>query len=109
METLRFSDEIKGAKKKKMHGESSSADSITVYLIGKLGKSDHYENEIDLKIILDYCYDLIKRSYEVIGGRFILIECYEEKLKNYYEKFDFKFLQKSDNGKRFCLVKKIID
>ena len=39
--------------------------------------------------------DVINQVYELIGGRFVVIECNDHpKLRSFYEKNDFKRLQK---------------
>lgn len=102
---LLFIDDVKKSKRQKIHGESGTAESAPMYLIGKLGRDDNYKDIIKIDSIFEKCYELIALSYKLIGGRFVLIECKEERLRKYYEENGFDFLQKTKD--KYQLIKPI--
>ncbi len=75
---------------------NKQGSTFVVYLIGQLGKNDNYRSEIDGKELIAMAIATIKEAYDVVGGRYILVECEPVPgLKKLYEDNDFTFLQES--------------
>lgn len=87
-------DSISITKVKKLQGFGKIERVIPVILIGQLGKNDHYRNETSGKYILEQIFLIIQRIQYFAGGRLVVVECQEEpKLRDFYERNGFDFLQ----------------
>ncbi len=109
--TFEFHPTISKSQVKKLHGESSTADSMPCYLIMKLGKNYGIENNpVNIKVIFEELFKKIFIMQELIGGRIVVIECLEEKLKNHYSKNGFTVMPSDilkDGKEKYILVKSI--
>ena len=86
-----------------------SLSSIPTYLIGQLGRCDSYSNEdINGERILDECYSTISVAAQIVGGKFIILECREQMFSKFYEGKGFRKLYEdlNENG-LYTLYKKV--
>ena len=88
-----------------MDGVSSTVDGelikeLPCYLIGQLGKNFTYNvSSLGGKDILDYALSVIAQAVEIVGGRFVLVECERvEKLIEYYKGNGFQMLPDPDDN-----------
>ena len=86
------------SKKKKVFGSYPGVDgltSISVFLIGQLGRADYCsKEEISGEDLLDECYAVFKNANKYIGGELVFLECREHMYEKFYEKHGFhKFKQ----------------
>jgi len=97
MKSLNLREGISKNVRKHLDGLGNKQGStFVVYLIGQLGKNDNYRSEIDGKELIAMAIATIKEAYDVVGGRYILVECEPVPgLKKLYEDNDFTFLQES--------------
>lgn len=66
---------------------------IPVFLIGQLGKNDHYSEKICGNKIINYALSVISRAQEIVGGRVVLVECQDNpNLVEFYIRNGFKML-----------------
>ena len=67
-------------------------------MIGQLGENSTIEEtSLDLKLILDHIFSVLKDVQNLIGGRLILLECEDSSsLISYYIKHGFEVLQKEE-------------
>lgn len=83
-------------KKRKVLGDYPGRDhlgSVPAYLIGQLGRCDHYtNNDLSGQQILNECYHAISVAARVIGGNLIVLECREGMFEKFYESQGFKKL-----------------
>lgn len=78
-----------------MDGLSKNKSELPSYLIGQIGKNDKYSKLICGDEIINYAMDVINQVYELVGGRFVLIECNDHnKLISFYQRNGFERLQK---------------
>lgn len=63
---------------KKLDGIDKNRQTIPCYLIAQLGKHSNCEYKIG-QFLLDYAIETIKKSVEITGGRFILLDSVNEK------------------------------
>ncbi len=76
-------------------------------LIGQLGKNDLFSSLINLKEILDFAFSTIKDIMELVGGRIILIECFNsDKLVQLYEDHGFIYLQEENSLSQLMIFNK---
>jgi hypothetical protein len=88
---------VSKTKRKKLDGLYKKTDDIPCYLIGQLGKNDLYKDKIEGHTIINYAVNIIQKSHEFVGGRFILVECTDNyKLVNFYLNNNFEILQKDE-------------
>lgn len=78
----------------KMDGFNKHAKEIKVHLIGQIGKNFAVENNpINLGLILQETFTIIKQIRAMAGGRFAILECNNHpSLIKLYEKQGFKIL-----------------
>ena len=74
----------------KIHGKTIR--DFPCYLIGQLARNSRVDKSVIRgDQLLQYAYDVIKAATEAVGGRFIMIECREDKkLIEFYEENQFK-------------------
>ena len=107
IKSIDFESTVSPAKKKSISAGSSNTKTYSAYLIGHIAKDDSVQEEMGT-IILDQCFDLIKESQKIVGGRIVYLDCKdEEKIKNIYITNGFKFLQKSENTQLLQYYQKI--
>lgn len=74
------------------YDDTSKGYSLTIPLIGQLGKNynNGYDKLISGDILLKLAFDKIKEIQNLIGGRYVFLECEDnEKIKNFYESNGF--------------------
>jgi hypothetical protein len=106
LKTLFIGSDISKTKIKQLDGLFNKATNVSAYLIGQLGKNDLYKTEITGKEIIDYAINILEQVQELVGGRFVLIECLDKpKLIEFYTNNGFMVLQKDENDKLIQLVR----
>ena len=89
---------IRKTKRKKIlryaeYNNESKGYNIALPLIGQLGKNynNGYNKLISGDILLKFACDKIKQTQNIIGGRYVFLECEDiDKLKNFYEDNGFE-------------------
>lgn len=89
---------ISKTKRKKIlryaeYNNESKGYNIALPLIGQLGKNynNGYNKLISGDILLKFACDKIKQTQNIIGGRYVFLECEDiDKLKNFYEDNGFE-------------------
>jgi len=93
----------------KMHG--TPINHFPCYLIGQLSKNSGIDNNILTgKDLLQFAYDNIVTSVEAVGGRYMMIECKnQKKLIEFYKNNGFQEItQIPDNGQPMVqMIRKI--
>lgn len=96
--TTRLKRNVFGGEKKKRflrfaeYNEENHCYFISLPLIGQLGKNykNGYDKLITGDVLLRLACDKIKEAQEILGGRFIFLECEDKpKLKEFYESNGF--------------------
>ena len=82
----------------KIHGEQ--IHDIPCYLIGQLGRNSQVSKEnLSGGELLQFAYDIIEASVQSVGGRYIMIECKEDKkLVYFYKSHDFSEITRIPDG-----------
>ncbi|MBO5370265.1 MAG: hypothetical protein J6B23_06275 [Clostridia bacterium] len=109
---LGVNEDISKTRVKEIDGFKKTVKSLHFVLIGQLGKfvSDNGDgtytrSEITSKEILDYAFEVIYASSELIPCRCVLVECSdEEKIKKVYEDYEFKFFQNDGTHNQYYKV-----
>lgn len=70
------------------------------YLIAQIGKNDRY-NILNKYEIMNECREQIKNAINIVGGRIVILECYDE-LIDYYKENGF-ILYSDKNDKKSVL------
>ncbi len=93
----------------KIHGEQIS--DFPCYLIGQLSRNSNVsQNSLSGKGLIDFAKDVIATAVEVVGGRYIMIECRDsKKLVEFYKNNDFEEIARiPDNGQPMVqMIRKI--
>lgn len=75
-----------------VYDKTTKSYSMAIPLIGQIGKNynNGYNKLISGDILLKLACDKIKEAQELLGGRFVFLECEDKvKLKNFYEENGF--------------------
>ena len=109
--TLCVNEDMSKTKIQQING-FKTAKSLQFVLIGQLGKyilkneDDTYtRSEISSKEILDYAFEVIYASSDLIPCRCVLVECSdEEKVRRIYENYKFKFFQNDGEHNQYYKI-----
>ena len=93
----------------KIHGERISH--FSCFLIGQLSRNSNVDKDtVSGKQIIDTADRLIKSAQDIVGGRYLLVECKEEeKLIHFYKNNGFKVISSISDGntKMIQMIRKI--
>jgi hypothetical protein len=96
---LKFQEGVSKSLIKQIDGFSKHAESVGSILIGQLGKSIEYFNDISGKYILDMALYIVKIIFRAGGCRIVFLECQDNaKLISFYTDNGFRLLQSSSDG-----------
>lgn len=100
------------SKKKKVFGSYPGVDqmnSISVFLIGQLGRADYCDkDEISGEDLLNVCYSYFRKASVYVGGNLVFLECREHMFEKFYEGKGFhKFRQDLNEDHLYELFTKI--
>jgi len=103
--------EVSKKKRRKMLGEHPGREvlkSCPAYLIGQIGRSDDYSHDsLPGKVILNECYEVIRKAHLILGGRLITLECREKMFDSFYAGNGFlKIDDKTNSENLLTLYKK---
>ena len=102
---MRISKGVSRSKMRKLNGIGERRD-VPCYLIGQLGKSDHYSDEIGGDCLVRYAMSFLQNGHEQIGGRFVRVDCKDVKgLCRFYERNGFTSYQKDQRSGLVQLVR----
>ena len=104
-----ISNGISKTKIQRISGGFKHAEALHFVLIGQLGKHIYRQKDgeynsanISSAEILDFAFDIIKASSNLIPCRFVLIECSKnEKVQKVYTDYGFQLLQEDDPHDQF--------
>ncbi|MDD1771309.1 MAG: hypothetical protein LUQ09_00120 [Methanomassiliicoccales archaeon] len=91
--------------KRKLNGIFQN-DEVPCYPLGQVGKNDVYEDDINGKEIIEFALNVIMDAHEMVGGRFVSVDCKDVNgLLNFYKVNDFSLLPEKDDHGYYQLVK----
>jgi len=100
LKSLEFRDTLSKNKIKDIDGFSKEVLGVAIVLIGQLGKDEAVAKDVSGRDLLGLCMEIVRQVKNLIGGRYVLIECHEiEKVVGFYSANNFTKLQldKDDN------------
>ena len=75
---------------------------IPAYLIGQFAKNDLYKGFISGNLLMQFCLNSILDAQQKVAGRLVILECKDEpKLIEFYNRFDFKKVEKNYSEDEF--------
>jgi len=84
---------------KYLYGQEIKLKCLPTYLIGQIGKSDNCKEKIG-KILIKKAIKTIIKSYEILNGRFILLDAINNpKIIKFYEKNGFHIIENPTSNK----------
>ena len=93
LNALPFKTEVSKNTIKRIDGFSKDVDAVGIILIGQLGKDYIFAKEIKDNELLDICLRTIKKAKNIIGSRFVMLECLNiDKVVSFYKENGFDFL-----------------
>lgn len=107
LKVLSVPDNMSTNMRKKLDGLSARLHGETImdfpcYLIGQLARNSNISKDsLSGSQLISYALDVIAGAVEAVGGRFVMIECHNDKhLLKFYADNDFKDIaDEPDNGK----------
>jgi len=110
MDHLLIKDAVSKSMKRKLNGIFSD-DRVPCYLLGQLGKNDRFKDEVSGDDILNGALSVLLDAHELIGGRFVRVDCKDiDDVLDFYKRNNFTLLPDKEDGYnqlvRFIDVKK---
>lgn len=110
--TLCVTKDMTKTRIKKIDGLNKNAKSLHFVLIGQLGKyildngnNTYTRSEITSKEILDYAFEVIYTSSNLIPCRCVLVECSDnENVQNTYKNYGFTFFQNDGKHNQYYKI-----
>lgn len=104
---LQIPDAVSKSMKRKLNGIFNN-DIVPCYLIGQLARSDSCSKMgLGGHELLGYALNVLADAHELVGGRFVLVECKEqEKLLSFYQRNGFVLLPEKEGA--YCQLAKFI-
>ena len=116
MKILSVPEEWSNRKRKELDGLSAKIHGepikdFSCYLIGQLSRNSKVPHDsISGSDLLQVAYDVIAAAVDAVGGRYMMIECREEKkLVDFYLSNGFEEIQRSSDGNHIMvqMIRKI--
>lgn len=94
-------------QKKKLTAGESDVTTYSAYLIGHIAKDDNIKDSIG-DTILEAAENLLLSAQKIVGGRLIYLDCKNEpKLKNLYERNNYRYFKTSQQSGLLQYYKKL--
>lgn len=101
-----FTDGMSKEVIKLLDGYKDDIKTIPCFLIGQLGKSDKYESFKIGEYMLSDALEIIDKSHQELGGRFILIDSVNNpKVLSFYKENSFVALENDENSESIKMIK----
>jgi hypothetical protein len=108
LKSLEFGDTLSKNKIKDIDGFSKEVSGVAIALIGQLGKDEGEAIDVLGEDLLDLCMDKIFQVKNLIGGRYVLIECHDiDKVVDFYRNNGFERLQVDNSDNYLQMVRRI--
>lgn len=108
LNALPFRDNVPKKFIQRIDGFSKDVQAVGIILIGQFGKDEVQARDISGKELLEICLHTVIKAKDVIGGRFVMLECLDvPQVISFYNANDFKLLQKDSRDMYLQLVRRI--
>ena len=108
LNALPFRSEVAKNTIKRIDGFSKDVKAVGIVLIGQFGKDCNLAKHFDGSRLLDICMESVYKAYDVVGGRFVMLECLEiQQVVSFYKKNDFVILQKDEKDKYLQMIRRL--
>lgn len=105
LKCFKIGNGVSKSMKRKLNGIFQN-DMIPCYLLGQIGKNDHYAESLKGKDIVDMAMNIIMDAHERVGGRFISVDCKDlDGLLRFYHENGFTALPDKDRLGFFQLIR----
>lgn len=101
--------DISNSFRKMISGYTSKKEAI-IYLIGQIGKNTAISSnyQIDGRELMSNAFATIYNAFLLVGGRTMLVECEnQEKLKDFYVSFGFRYLCENPDNRLLQYVSSV--
>ena len=108
LNALPFRDSVSKNTIKRIDGFSKDVNAVGIVLIGQLGKDSEKAKGLSGIQLLNMCIEAVCKVQEIIGGRFVMLECQDiTKVVEFYKKNGFQFLQFDEKDKYLQMVRRL--
>ena len=108
LNALSFRENVSKNTIKRIDGFSKDIKAAGIILIGQFGKDCILAKHTSGETLLNTCMETIYKAQEIIGGRFVMLECLNiEKVVSFYVKNGFEFLQYDKKDKYMQMIRRL--
>ena len=108
LKALPFNQNVSKSTVKSIDGFSKDIRAVGIVLIGQFGKDYTKAKHIDGDYLFNICLETVYRVQDLIGGRFVMLECHEiEKVVEFYKRQGFESLQYDETDKYLQMIRRL--
>jgi len=108
LNALQFRESVSKNTIRRIDGFSKDIKAVGIVLIGQFGKDMELAKDITGKILLDICIESIYEAQDIVGGRFVMLECLDiEKVVEFYKTNGFQALQFDERDKYLQMIRRL--
>jgi len=108
LNALPFRESVAKNSIKRIDGFSKDVKAVGIILIGQFGKDCNLAKNIKGKDLLEICLRTIKKAKNIVGGRFVMLECLDvQQVVSFYKTNGFQPLQFDENDKYLQMVRRL--
>ena len=108
LNALPFRETVSKNTIKRIDGFSKDIKATGIVLIGQFGKDCVFAGKVSGERLLNTCLETVYKSQEIVGGRFVMLECLEvPQVISFYEKNGFVLLQKDERDKYLQMIRRL--
>lgn len=108
LNALPFRENVSKNTIRRIDGFSKDVQAVGIILIGQFGKDAEKSKNMNGNELLEICLRTIERAKDIIGGRFIMLECLDiDKVVKFYSENGFQYLQLDKRDRYIQMVRRI--
>jgi hypothetical protein len=108
LKALRFGESLSKNMIKNIDGFSKNVRAQALILIGQFGKDRNHGKAVSGDALLEKCLETVYNAQKIVGGRYVLLECQDEKfIVDFYTRNRFEILQRDEKDKYLQMVRRL--
>ena len=108
LNALPFRSEVSKNTIKRIDGFSKDVTAAGIVLIGQFGKDAIAGSKLSGKLLLDICLEYVYKSQDIVGSRFVMLECLDvPQVVSFYKANGFTHLQMDANDKYLQMIRRL--
>ena len=108
LKALLFNRSVSKTTAKSIDGFSKNVRAVGIIMIGQFGKDYIKASHVDGSKLFDICMETVYRTQDLIGGRFVMLECHDiEKVVDFYKNQNFISLQYDEADNYLQMIRRL--